>query len=133
MGGREEGVSSEITNAFTSLITSELLTRQPTESSYLMSLYLCLVSQIMYLREGEVTPGDEAKVERYEKKLANWKRDFIDVVKSTNQRTKEEISGDMFKVGNSFDGYWCEGEKCLCERTHWVLYYSKTCQGCDMR
>jgi hypothetical protein len=33
-----------------------------------MSLDLPLVSQIMYLREGHVYPGDEKKVERYEKK-----------------------------------------------------------------
>jgi hypothetical protein len=42
-----------------------------------MSDELPLVSQVMYLREGEVKPGDEAKVERLERKLSDWKGDVV--------------------------------------------------------
>jgi hypothetical protein len=67
-----------------------------------MSLDLPLVSQIMYLHEGEVNPGDEGKVIRYEKKMLDWRRD---VVSGSKNFTREEMSGDMFQVENSFGGY----------------------------
>jgi hypothetical protein len=47
----------------------EIVTRQPTVCSRAMSNQLPLVSQVMYFRDGEVEPGDEAKVERLERKL----------------------------------------------------------------
>jgi hypothetical protein len=42
-----------------------------------MSLDLALVSQIMYLREGEVNPGDESRVVRYKKKMSDWRQDAV--------------------------------------------------------
>jgi hypothetical protein len=42
-----------------------------------MSLDLDVVSQVFYLREGEVNPGDEAKVERLETKLSDWYRNVV--------------------------------------------------------
>jgi hypothetical protein len=42
-----------------------------------MSDELPLVSQVMYFREGEVGPSDEAKVERLKRKLWDWKRDVV--------------------------------------------------------
>jgi hypothetical protein len=94
-----------------------------------MSLDLNLVSQIMYLREGEVNPGDEAKVVRYESQLSDWKRDVHGNSKIIP--TKEDMSSEMHQLGNNFGGYWCEGVKCMCERTHWVLNESPTnCWEC---
>ena len=106
-----------------------VLTRQPTVRSFQMSLDLDLVSQIMYLREGEVNPGDEAKVARYEKKLSDWKRDVHG--KSQIIATKEDMSSEMHQLATNLEGYWCEGVKCMCERTHWVLNESMTnCWEC---
>jgi hypothetical protein len=75
-----------------------------------MSLELGLVSQVMYLREGEVNSGNEAKVARFESKMLDWKRDVITGSKNV---LKEEMSADLYyQVENSFNGYWCEGVKC---------------------
>jgi hypothetical protein len=54
-----------------------------------MSLELDLVSQVMYLRDGEVNSGDEAKVERLESKMSDWKRD---VIGDSKNFTREEMS-----------------------------------------
>ena len=93
-----------------------------------MSLDLPLVSMVMYLQEGEVIPGDEGRVIRFEKKMADWTRDVIDGSKNS---TRTEMLPDMLQVENGFDGYWCEGLKCLCARTHWVLHASESfCWDC---
>ncbi len=95
-----------------------------------MSLDLDVVSQIMYVREGEVEPGDEAKVARYERKLFDWKRDVV-VDHADNQPTAEDMSHEMIQLQNNLNGYWCEGDKCGCKRTHWVINESKTnCWDC---
>ncbi len=83
-----------------------------------MSLDLPLVSMVMYLQEGEVIPGDEGRVIRFEKKMADWTRDVIDGSKNS---TRTEMLPDMLQVENGFVGYGCEGLKCLCSMTHWVL------------
>jgi hypothetical protein len=85
-----------------------------------MSLDLALVSQIMYLHEGEVNPGDEEKVIRYEKKMVDWKWDVVNG-KSIKMPTRKDMPSDLFQLENSCDRYWCEGEKCCCLRTHWVV------------
>ena len=101
-----------------------------------MSLDLDVVSQVLYLREGEVNPGDEAKVvERLETKLSDWYRDVVQKVgknKSVSEKPKrEDMLADSLEVENGFKGYWCEGEKCVSHRTHWVLHSSKTiCWEC---
>jgi hypothetical protein len=93
-----------------------------------MSLELDLVSQVMQLHDGEVNPGDKAKVERFESKMSNWKRD---VTADSKNFTREEMSFDLHQVKSNFDRYWCEGVKCCCERTHWVLHESETnCWDC---
>ena len=43
----------------------------------------------MYLCEGEVEPGDEAKVERLERKLSGWKRDVVRVGKKCQHRQEK--------------------------------------------
>jgi hypothetical protein len=94
-----------------------------------MSLDLDVVSQIMYLHQGEVKPGDEVKVVRYKSKLYDWKRNVIDG--DNNKPTTEDMSANMIQLQNNFDGYWWEGEKCGCERTHWVIHASETnCWDC---
>jgi hypothetical protein len=50
----------------------------------------------MYVREGEVEPGDEAKVARYERKLFDWKRDVV-VDHADNQQTAEDMSHEMIQ------------------------------------
>ena len=104
------------------------------------SLDLCLVSQVMYLRDGEINPGDEAKVARLEKKIMDWKRDIVDnenqnYAESTEPKptipTRLEMTNDMLELENKFNGYWCEGEKCGALRTHWVLNESiSNCWSC---
>jgi hypothetical protein len=42
-----------------------------------MSIDLPLVSLVMYLQEGEINPGDEGKVIRFEKKMSDWRRDVV--------------------------------------------------------
>jgi hypothetical protein len=89
-----------------------------------MSLDLDVVSQVLYLREGEVNPGDKAKVERLETRLSDWYRDVVQKVgknKSVSEKPKQkDMLADSFEVENGFKGYWCEGEKCVSHRTHWV-------------
>lgn len=85
-----------------------------------MSLDLVVVSMIMYQHKGEVKPGDETKVVRYKNKIFDWKRDVV------VEGADNDISARMNKVENNFDGYWCEGEKCWCKRTHWVINASET-------
>ena len=59
----------------------------------------------MYLREGEVNPGDEAKLVRYKSQLSDWKRDVHGNSKIIP--TKEDMSSEMHQLGNNFGGYWC--------------------------
>jgi hypothetical protein len=93
-----------------------------------MSLDLPLVSLVMYLQEGEINPGDEGKVIRFEKKMSDWRRDVVGGLKNL---TREDMSSNMCQVENGFNGYWCEGVKCLCVRTHWVLHESESfCWDC---
>jgi acylphosphatase len=54
-----------------------------------MSLELDLVSQVMNLRDGEVNPGDKAKVERFESKMSDQKHD---VIGDSKNFTREEMS-----------------------------------------
>jgi hypothetical protein len=99
-----------------------------------MSLDLDVVSQIMYLREGEINPGDEEKVIRFEKKISEWKQDILDKIVTkpgSSIPTKDDISSDFVALENSFGGYWCEGEKCHCDRSHWVIHDSDSnCWEC---
>jgi hypothetical protein len=93
-----------------------------------MSLKLDLVSPVMYLHDREGNPGNEAKVERFESKMLDWKRD---VIADSKNFKREEMSFDLHQAENNFDGYWCEGVKCCCDRTHWVLHESETnCWDC---
>jgi hypothetical protein len=95
-----------------------------------MSLDFDVVSQIMYERDAQVQPGDEPKVARYKSKMFDWKRDVV-VKGADNQATAEDMSYEMNKLQNNFDGYWCEGYKCGCKRTHWVINESETnCWDC---
>ena len=99
-----------------------------------LNLNLFLVGQIMYLQYGDVNPGDEEKVARYERKISEWKRDVVDnllTLPKLGQPTKEEMSHDIFKLENGFNGFWCQGDQCLTNRSHWVLHESKTtCWEC---
>jgi hypothetical protein len=98
-----------------------------------MSDELPLVSQVMYfVREGEVEPGDEGKVERLERKSSDWKHDVVARVgKGLPTPSREDIASDMVQVENNLEGYWCEGEKCMSSPTHWVLHSSETiCWDC---
>jgi hypothetical protein len=82
----------------------------------------------MYLLEGEVNPGDEGKVIRFEKKMLDWR---CDVVGGSTNFTRKEMSLDMCQVENSFNGYRCKGVKCLCARICWVLHESESfCWDC---
>ncbi len=83
-----------------------------------MSAELPLVSQVMYLREGVVEPGDEARVEQLERKLADFERDIARVAKEEPASSREAIASDMVDVENKLEGYWCQGEKCLSICTH---------------
>ena len=83
-----------------------------------MSVDLPLVSQVMYLREGGVKPGDEARVERLERKISDWERDLSREVKKERTTSREDLASDMVNTENNLKGYWCEGEKCLSSRTH---------------
>jgi hypothetical protein len=58
-----------------------------------MSEELPLVSQVMYLREGDVKPGDEAKVERLERKLSEWKRNVVRVGRKENANIVKRRNG----------------------------------------
>jgi hypothetical protein len=42
-----------------------------------MGLELDMVSQIMYFQEGEINPGDEKRVDHYERKIADWQHDVV--------------------------------------------------------
>lgn len=98
-----------------------------------LKLELSLVAQVMYLQYGDVNPGDEEKVARYERKLEEWKRDVVDKapIPGLGQRTKEEMSNDMWQCENDFNGFWCQGDQCLTKRSHWVLHESATtCWEC---
>jgi hypothetical protein len=92
-----------------------------------MSLDLDVESQIMYLGEGEVTPGDEAMVVCFKTKMADWE---CDIVQGTKMLTKEDMLAEMFHLQNSFRGYWCEGES-GCDRMHLVVHKRKSvCWDC---
>jgi hypothetical protein len=85
----------------------------------------------MYLREGVVEPGDEARVERLERKMFDFERDVARVGKKKRTSPREDIASNMVDVENKLEGYWCKGEKCLSSRTHWVLHSSETiCWDC---
>jgi hypothetical protein len=95
-----------------------------------MSLDLDVVSMTMYQRKGEVKPGDKAKVVRYKSKMFDWKHDVV-IEGADNQPATEDMSAKMDKVENNFDVYWCEGDKCGCTRTHWVINANETnCWDC---
>jgi hypothetical protein len=73
-----------------------------------MSGQLPLVSQVMHFRDGEVEPGDEAKVEQLERKLWDWKRDVVARVgKGSSTPLREDMASDMVQVENNLEGYWC--------------------------
>jgi hypothetical protein len=74
----------------------------PMETSKQPSLELDLVSQVMYIRNGEVNPGDEVKVERLEIKMSDWKRN---VVRDSKNFTRDKISFDLHQAEKNFDGY----------------------------
>ena len=38
---------------------------------------LSVIAQIMYLEDGQITPGDEERVIRFERKISEWERDRI--------------------------------------------------------
>jgi hypothetical protein len=41
------------------------------------------------------------------------------------------MSFDLHQVENNFNGYWCGGVKCCCNRTYWVIHESETnCWDC---
>jgi hypothetical protein len=62
--------------------------------------------------------------------MFDWKRDVV-VKGADNQPATEDMSHEMNKLQNNFDGYWCEGDKCGCKRTHWVINESDTnCWDC---
>ena len=95
----------------------------------------------MYLTEGQVTPGDEDKVDRFEKKISEWKRDVegknwvkppkYDKHHTRPQKWKTEVANAFFELERAYGGYWCEGEECECPRSHWVIFASKTtCWDC---
>jgi hypothetical protein len=42
----------------------------------------------MYLQEGEINPGDEGKVIRFEKKMSDWRQD---VVGGSKNLTREDM------------------------------------------
>jgi hypothetical protein len=70
-----------------------------------MSDQLPLVSQVMYFRDGEVEAGDEAKVERLERKLWDWKRDVVARVgKGSLTPSREDMASDMVQVENNLLG-----------------------------
>jgi hypothetical protein len=73
-----------------------------------MSEKLPLVSQVMYLRKGDVEPGDEAKVERLERKVSEWKRNVVRVGKKIPTSSREEMASNMVNVENNLEGYWCK-------------------------
>jgi hypothetical protein len=98
-----------------------------------MSKDLDCVSTIMYLREGDI-PDNEEKRLRLEKKIEEWNRDVVMDVTSKqklSQESKLKMAEDFWEIESKYAGYWCEGEKCYCERTHWVLFSRQTfCYEC---
>ena len=105
-----------------------------TPDTVIPDLELSAVCKIMYHSEGYVYPGDEDKVTRYERKIAEWKRDVVDKqekVKGAKEPTAQEMAQAYWQVEKSFTGYWCDGEDCMCDRTHWVLHSSSSiCWEC---
>jgi hypothetical protein len=96
-----------------------------------MSAQLSLVSQVMHLREGEVKPGDEARVELLERKVSDFERNVARVAKKELTSSREGMASDMVDVEKKLEGYWSKGEKCLSSHTHWVLHSSETiCCDC---
>jgi hypothetical protein len=96
-----------------------------------MSVDLNVVREVMYLRTGEVNPGNEVRVMRLERKLSDW---YCNVCKEpgSEKPTREDMLADLSQVENSCEGYWCEGEKCVSVRTHWVMHSSKRlCWDCS--
>ena len=100
-----------------------------------MSLDLSVVARVLYLEEGERNPGDEEKVRRLEQKIMDWSRDVAEprAVKLETEAVplKMQIANEIDELERKFEGYWCEGEKCMCERSHWVVHEKKSnCWEC---
>jgi hypothetical protein len=64
--------------------------------------------------------------------LWDWKRDVVARVgKGSSTPSREDMASDIVQVENNLEGYWCEGEKCMSSRTHWVMHSSETiCWDC---
>jgi hypothetical protein len=91
----------------------------------LRSEELCLISQMMYLQEGEVYPEDEAKIIRLEKQIKDWKRDIVakePKKPGAERHTKNQMAAALWGILNAGDGYWCQGKQCECARSHWVIF-----------
>jgi hypothetical protein len=91
-----------------------------------MSLNLDAVSQVVC--EGEVNPGNKAKVVRLETKRSNWYHNIVEKVINkygSKKRTREAMFVDLLQVENRMEEYWCEGKKCVSNCIHWVLHSSK--------
>jgi hypothetical protein len=78
---------------------------------------------------------DQVQVANLERKVADWLRDVVrkDVGQMGASRylTKKSICNSMLRVEEGFEGYWCEGKSCECERTHWVMNESEShCWEC---
>jgi hypothetical protein len=72
----------------------------------------------MYLAQGNINPGEEAKVARFEriqKEMTN---------PGGTKPTRKKMSQDIFKLENHFGGYWYVGDECKCKRTQWVIHES---------
>jgi hypothetical protein len=78
--------------------------------------------------------GDEGKVTRSEERMSDWIRDVVREEKHLGELTKEskkEMTKNMLKLERNFEGYWCEGLTCECQRSHWVLNASESnCWEC---
>jgi hypothetical protein len=74
-----------------------------------MSQKLALVRQVMFLCEGEVGSGDEAKVVLgLERILLDWKGDVVARVgKELTTPSKEDMASNMVQVDSNLEGYWC--------------------------
>jgi hypothetical protein len=63
--------------------------------------------------------------------MFDFERDFARVGKKKQPSSRKDIASDMVDVENKLEGYWCEGEKRLRSRNHWVLHSSETiCCDC---
>ncbi len=45
--------------------------------------------------------------------------------------SNQQIASDFFQMQWNLSGYWCDGGKCYCARTHWVVFSKDTfCYEC---